>query len=226
MNCKIINEDEVKNLFTQWGKFASVCYDTKTENYDKIGFHCLKSGHFSGSRSQYINFIIEDCPRAILDQLVRHEQGVCKNVQSFRYVDKNSFAYEIPKEIVDNDVLIKKYHSHMMNTLSLYSEIQDYVKNKTNSQERANEQARYVLPMATHSSVAIGFTVEAFIHLCNVRLCNRTEDVHRQLVKMMRDKVVEILPELEDYLAPKCVTAGYCEETHGCGMVVRKGVSI
>ena len=218
MEVKILNPEQTKDLFYWWGMISKVCYDTKTNNPSAIGKHCMNSGHFSGSRSQYILFQVDDCPRFLVDQLVRHEIGVMKNVQSFRYVDKHSFAYEIPIEIIDNQDLMLKYNQHMINTIELYAEIQSYVLNETNSNERANEQARYVLPMSTHTNFVIGMDIEALIHFCNMRLCVRTEDKHRELAKMIRDCTIEILPELKDKLVPNCQHLLWCpEDKASCG---------
>lgn len=218
MKVTLINPDEAKDLFYWWGMASKVCYNIETNSPDSIGKGCKYSGHFSGSRSQYILFQIDDCPRFTIDQAVRHEIGVMKNVQSFRYVGKNSFAYEVPSEIVDNKELLAEYHNHMMNTIELYEKIQNYVYDKTMSHERANEQARYVLPMATHSSFIFGMTVEALIHFCNMRLCVRTEDVHRKLAALVKEAVIEILPELKSDLVPNCQAMLWCPEgKKSCG---------
>ena len=87
MNVELINIDEAKNVWKTWSEVASVCYDSKVKNPEIIGKHCFLSGHFSGSRGVYFIFKITDCPRFVIDQLVRHETGVFKNVQSFRYVN-------------------------------------------------------------------------------------------------------------------------------------------
>lgn len=224
MKVELINKEEVKELFTHWSKFSSVCYNSKiNENKPElIGKHCMNSGHFSGSRSRYFEFLITDCPRFTIDQCVRHEQGCCKNVQSFRYVSKDKFAYEVPIEITDNRELLNRYHNHMKNTIELYEDIQDYVLFKTGTNERANEQARYVLPMSTHSAFVIGFSLEALIHLMNERLCIRTEDVFRGLAIKIKECVVEILPELENKLIPQCADKLYCPEKYGCGLYPTK----
>lgn len=218
MNVELINKNEVKLLFTTWSQVASVCYDSTVKSPDAIGKHCMKSGHFSGSRGVYFIFKITDCPRYVIDQMVRHEVGIFKNVQSFRYVNKDSFGYEIPAEIKNNEELLNKYKKHMEDTVALYDEIQNYIIDSGKSKERANEQARYVLPMATHSAVCIGFTIEALIHYMNMRLCTRTEDVHRQLAIKMRDAVLEVMPMLSEYLVPQCDRLLYCPEARGgCG---------
>jgi thymidylate synthase (FAD) len=157
-------------------------------------------------------FKVEGCPRLTIDQAVRHEIGVMKNVQSFRYVGKDSFAYEVPVEITDNEELLAKYHSHMMNTMELYGEIQDYVFNKTNSHERANEQARHVLPISTHADFVIGMTIEALIHFENARLCVRAEDKIRELARLFKSTTLELLPELKDKLVPNCQALLWCPE--------------
>lgn len=218
MKVTLLNPDEIKDLFYWWGMASKVCYNTETNTPEKIGKGCMFSGHYSGSRARYILFQIDECPRLTIDQAVRHENGIMKNVASFRYVNKDSFAYEVPSEILDNKELLAKYHNHMMETMNLYTAIQSYVFEKTNKQERANEQARYVLPMATHSSFVFGLTVEALIHFCNVRLCVRAEDVINRLARLMKQEVVNILPELESRLVPNCQALLWCPEgKHSCG---------
>ena len=218
MKVTLLNPDYAQQLFHNWGATAAVCYATETSSPEKIGKHCMNSGHFSGSRGDYIKFLVEEIPRFTVDQAVRHEVGVFKNVGSFRYIDKENFCYEIPKEISDNTELLNKYIEFMDSASGMYTEIQDYVYNKTNSHERANEQARYALPMSTHTSFVIGFTVEALIHFMNMRLCVRAEDVIRQLAILMKNCTLEVLPELKDKLVPNCQHLLWCPEgAKGCG---------
>ena len=218
MKVTILNPEETTRLFEYWGKASCVCYDTETEKPENVGKHCMNSGHFSGSRGRFILFKVEGCPRFTIDQAVRHEVGVMKNVQSFRYVSKDAFVYEIPVEITDNKELLEKYHAHMMASRDLYCEIQEYVLDKTGSHERANEQARYVIPISTHADFVIGMTVEALIHFENSRLCFRAEDKIRELALGFKNATLELLPELKDKLVPNCQALLWCPEGHAsCG---------
>ena len=70
MKVKLLNKERAKDLFKDWGEFAKVCYDTKTDTPEKIGKHCKKSGHNSGSRSNYIVFRVDEVPRFLIDQSV------------------------------------------------------------------------------------------------------------------------------------------------------------
>ena len=212
MNVKLLNPDDAQNLIKNWGSVAAVCYATETSTPEKIGKHCMNSGHFSGSRGDYIKFLITDVPRFTVDQAVRHEIGTFKNVQSFRYVDKDSFFYEVPIEITDSDEMLDKYVAHMNATGALYEEIQNYIIGKGKSKERANEQARYVLPMATHTSFVMGFTIEALIHFMNMRLCVRAEDTIRHMAKLMKEETLKVLPELSNKLVPNCEAMCWCPE--------------
>ena len=220
MKVTLLNPDQVKDLFKNWSITSATCYGS-TINPDKpdaIGKHCMKSSHFSGSRGDFIKFQVDEVPRFVVDQAVRHEIGVFKNVASFRYISKDEFNYSAPEEIFDNQELFNRYNEHMDNTMELYSDIQDYVYNKTGSHERANESARYLLPMSTHTSFVIGYTIEAFIHLCNSRLCVRAEDPIREMTTLMKNEVLKVLPELESDLVPNCVRLMYCPEGKaGCG---------
>lgn len=220
MNVQLLNPEQVNDLFKNWSVTSAICYDSKInpEKPEAIGKHCKDSGHFSGSRGDFIKFIVTDCDRSIIDQCVRHEIGVFKNVASFRYISKDRFAYSIPTEIKDNKLLVDKYINHMEKTMDLYTEIQMYVKDKTGNQERANEQARYVLPMSTHTAFVIGFTIEAFIHFCNLRLCVRAEDGIREMAHLMKDVVLKVRPDLANDLVPQCVKLMYCPEGRSsCG---------
>lgn len=218
MNVKILNPDAVSRLFTNWGETSVICYDTHTDDPTPIGKGCMANGHFSGSRGDFIKFLVTDIPRFTVDQAVRHEVGVFKNVQSFRYVDKDCFSYEVPVEITDNPELLAKYDRHMQDTMSLYEDIQSYVLSKGKTQERANEQARYVLPISTHTAFVIGFTIEGLIHFMHKRLCSRAEDIIRQLAVEMKKEVVKILPNLESRLVPECQYLLWCPEgKKSCG---------
>ena len=216
MNVELLNPEEVKNLYKTWGNFAKVCYDSEGDP-ERIGKGCARSGHTSGSRAVTMIFRITGYPRFVIDQMVRHEAGVCKNVQSFRYVSKDNFSYSIPVTIGNSIELMRKYDSFMEYAANLYDDIKQHAIDNGETEERANEQARYVLPMSTTSAVTIGFDYEALIHYMNMRLCVRTEDIHRQLANEIRKEVIKVLPDLESVLVPQCKRLMYCPEFKSCG---------
>lgn len=228
MKVEIINKEESLELFKYWGLAAAKCYATPKKFAERIGKSCLQTGHFSGSRGRYIMFDISGVPRALVDQLVRHEQGVFKNVESGRYVNFEDFTYYIPPilEKEQNAVAHKIYVEHMENTKSVYRRIVAILNDNGTHGEKAYEAARGVMPMNYDTGLVIGFTVEALINLMNKRLCVCSQDHIRKLAVEMRKQVIELIPELEPYLVAACEANGWCPESakRTCGKYPQKDV--
>ena len=210
---RLVNGEEVKSFVRKHGEFSKVCYDTPKEKAEKVGEHCLESGHLSGSRHLYIVFELENVPRSLIDQLVRHEQGVVKNVQSLRYCNKKEDVnvYVAPEvmedvylraEIIGIEQIIRKS----------YENIQATLKDAGLTGEKSNEIARTILPIGISTKCSFAVNLEGLIHLANVRLCNRAELPIRTIIKKMVDQVIEVEPRYKPYLVPQCKKLGYCPE--------------
>lgn len=171
----LVNKEEVAQFIKKHGEFACVCYDTPKEQAEKVGLHCLKSGHLSGSRHLFFVFELNRIPRFTIDQLVRHEVGVVKNVQSLRYVTKNRIDVYISPEVRRNPQLVKSHFLSEEYAATCYQLTIDKMKQLGVNKERANEIARTFLPIGTASACSFAVNIEGLIHLANVRLCNRAE---------------------------------------------------
>ena len=211
------NPEEVKNFVKRHGEFSKVCYDTPKEKAEKVGEHCLESGHLSGSRHLYMVFELENVPRSLIDQLVRHEQGVVKNVQSLRYCNKDGKVslYAAP-EILNDAYLVHELDLFESGVQNRYDLIQATLKDSGITGERANEIARTILPIGISTKCSFAVNLEGLIHLANVRLCNRAELPIRTIVKQMVRQVVAIEPRYKPYLVPNCKKLGYCPEGKDC----------
>lgn len=216
-NIKLINPEEVEKFIERQGSFSVVCYNTPKEKAEKVGEHCLESGHLSGSRHLYMVFEIKNVPRSLIDQLVRHEQGVVKNVQSLRYCNKDGKVslYAAP-EILNDAYLVHELDLFESGVQNRYDLIQATLKDSGITGERANEIARTVLPIGIATECSFAVNLEGLIHLANVRLCNRAELPIRTIVKEMVRQVVAIEPRYKPYLVPNCKKLGYCPEGKDC----------
>lgn len=229
----LLNPDQVKNVFKEWGSFACECYATPPEYAEKVGNSCYKDEHYSGSRTEYIKFKIEGIDRGIAEQAMRHEIGVrqnfidestydenpfniVKNLKSFRYVDMENFDYTIPKTIQDNKEALEQYNDLMYIINKRRLRIKDILLNSGVKEKQAVEDSNYTLPRATNTSLCIAFTLEAFIHYLHKRLCTRTQDFHRQMANLMKNEVIEILPQVKDRLVPQCDYLLWCPEENRC----------
>ena len=236
MKVTLLNPEQIKNIFKEWGSFACECYATPQKYAGKVGNSCFESGHYSGSRTEYIKFKIEGIDRGISEQIMRHEIGVrqnpidehtydenpnniIKNLKSFRYVDMDNFEYTIPTTI-DKIPEAKEEYDRINNEINKSRiKIKDILINNKVKEKQAVEDANYILPRATNTTLTIGFTIEALIHYMHKRLCVRAQDLHRKIAMMMKEEVIKVLPQLEDRLVPQCEYLLWCPEGDmSCGM--------
>ena len=214
---ELINKDEVKDFVKKHGEFAAICYSSDTKYAEQIGRSCLHSGHLSGSRGDYFKFKITNVPRDMIDQLVRSEEGCYKNVQSFRYVNKDNFKIYAPPEVLNDEELFNTFYNLEMFANRFYSEAIDRLNELGYTGEKANQIARHLLPIGTESAVMIGFDIEGLIHLANIRLCTRAELPIRKITQMMIDEVKKVTHEYDDLLVCKCDRDLFCVEDKCCG---------
>ena len=248
MKVEIINKEQLQDLYKNHGLFACTCYDTPDKFAERVGKSCNNEGHMSGSRCEYIKFRIEG-DRASTEQMMRHEIGVSydeidkyaysdriemivdvnpdnivKNMQSFRYVDKNEFTYVIPKTIRGNETALKLYEDAMSYIDTTRKKIRDVLVSSGVDYKKAVEDANFVLPRATNLTLTIGFTPEALIHFMHKRLCTRAQDEIRDIAIEMKKQVAEILPEFSKQLVPHCMHLLWCPEAKNrtCELKPRK----
>lgn len=243
MNVKIINPEVLKSLYENHGIFACQAYNTPVKFAEKVGKSCAESSHMSGSRCEYIKFEIE-ADRGTIEQILRSEIGsrsiepnqylymdmieafprippdeVVKNAQSFRYVDKNDFTYDIPDNIKNNPKAKALYDKHMEDVNNLRKELRDILIEEDNiDPHKAVEDANLILPRATNSKTTIGFTPEALITFMHKRLCTRSQEFINRLAIEMKKAVQKINLEFAEELIPHCQYLTWCPEgKKSCG---------
>lgn len=216
MKVEIINKEELVDIFKNWGEFACECYNTPTKFAEKVGKHCFKSEHYSGSRCEYIKFKITGISRACSLQLNRHNIGVVINQVSQRYVDMRTSKFIVPPQIEKNPKAYELYCDLMQKSKETYLEIQEELIKNGRTKEQANEDARFSLLESCETSGVWGFTLEALTHFMNKRLCSRSQWEIRQLANEMKKAVLEVMPELKEVLVPHCQQLLWCPEGDKC----------
>ena len=243
MKAQIINPEVVENLYKSHGQFACVCYNTPQERAENVGKLCQQTGHMSGSRCEYIKFLVTGIDRGTAEQCLRHEIGtwlppeqydqysfselsdllidvnpaaIVKNMASFRYIDKTGFQYETPRAIKNAPEAKKRYDGLMEFIRGTRSDIVALLVQAGCSEKAANEAANMVLPRATLTEFVIGFTPEALIHFCHKRLCNRAQEFIHDLAKQIKAEVEKHNPRFANELVPHCEYLLYCPEGKMC----------
>ena len=248
MRAEIINKEELVDLYKNHGLFACTCYNTPDKFAEKVGKSCNEDGHMSGSRTEYIKFRIYDIDRGSAEQIMRHEIGtdyewntysyqdrldmmidvnpnnIVKNMQSFRYVDKDNFDYTTPKNIEKNETAKALYDELMSEINTKRKSIKQLLLDDGVDEKKATEDANFVLPRATNLTLTIAFTPEALIHFMHKRLCVRAQDEVRDIAIAMKKAVAEILPEYAEQLVPHCKYLLWCPESKKmtCGAYPRR----
>jgi thymidylate synthase (FAD) len=169
----------------------------------------INSQHTSTLEHITFTFTISGVSRCLSHQLVRHRHSNYSQ-RSQRYVtEKGGFNYIIPDK-VKNSSALPGYTNLMEKIYSFYEEC-------INEHGLPAEDARYVLPNACETSFTFSTNLRELIHIAGLRLCVNSQKEIRDLVKKMCSLIVEKEPWLDEYLQPKCVRLGQCEEFNKCG---------
>lgn len=185
-----------------WFDVCNITNDKKINLLDKV----LGSGHHSVLEHGYVSFAVNGVSRVLLAQLSRH-RFISLSVQSQRYVDMSNACFVVPENF-------KKEQLRHFDSAISYAEM--YYDNLIDEGAK-KEDARAVLPNATATNMVVSMNIRELVHLCNLRLCTRAQKEIRQLIKKMRDLVVDKESWLDKYLQPQCKALSYCPENNSCG---------
>lgn len=152
-------------------------------------------------------FAVENISRACSHQLVRHRVASFSQ-QSQRYItvkrlkEKAVTPPSIKEEEVFEEMIEKASETYQVLV------------------ERGvpKEDARYVLPNATQTSLLMSMDGKSLFHFFGLRCCNRAQWEIRALADGMLEQVRKIEPEIFNNAGPYCYQLGYCPEGRfNCG---------
>ena len=197
-----------KNPILAIEEAASNCYNSDATGEGKIMAHCIKSGHTSVTEFCDFTFHIEGISRALSHQLVRHRLASYAQ-RSQRYCSEGNFDYVIPNSIKSNKSAFEEYTELMYTITDTYRLLQEM--------GIPNEDARMVLPNACETQIEVKMNLRTLMNFMNERLCTCAQWEIRNLAWEMRKQVLLQVPELDNYLVPKCEKYGkefgFCTET-------------
>lgn len=138
-----------------------VCYRSEGVNTAEFIRRRIRDGHLSILEHASATFLIEGISRACSHQLVRHR--LCSfSQESQRYVNMDYPGYVIPPEIASNVQALEGFESMMAVIFAVYRKLRaDGIK---------KEDARFVLPNATHTRLVMTANFRQWLHIFDVRL--------------------------------------------------------
>lgn len=175
---------------------ARVSYGKVKEKFDekdvKLIHYLAKHKHTSPFRHVSLRFRIE-CPIYVERQLFKHQVGWTANSISGRYVDFSD-TYDVPtvlrlqskdsKQGSDGEIdqalnteLVSKMQNLVEKAAELYTLLVDHGV--------AKEQARVILPLCLNTTFIWTGSLQAFIHLCSLRIKPDAQQETRLVVQEM-----------------------------------------
>lgn len=207
MKVKLINY--TKDPVTTMAKAAAVCYDSSPDM--NIVKKCIESGHLSIAEFADFHFEISGVSRALTHQLVRHRVASYAQ-RSQRYVKEDNFDWVTPPSVVLSglDLEMNIGYNYLMNQIKiLYGRLLEAGVPK--------EDARYILPNATYTTIHVKMNFRELMHFCSLRLCTKAQWEIRKMAEKMREVIAkEVSLFLADCLKPKGMIHG-CNEKDPCG---------
>lgn len=163
----------------------------------------ISSGHLSTLEHASYTFAIDGVSRAMTHQLVRHRMA-SYNQQSQRYVSYSSEPnFIIPPEVEGNPELKGRYLDACNEAFAHYRALIDAgVK---------PEDARYLLPNAMETKIAVTMNVRELLHFFNLRCCNRAQWEIREVANRMLELARPTAPYIFLDAGPSC-RRGPCQE--------------
>lgn len=150
-----------EKLIETAGRTSYLSFDKQGKDTEKTLIRMfIKNGHFSVLEHAYATFRISGVSRSFTHQLVRHR--LCSfTQQSQRYVDESSFNYIEPEAIKLNANANTIFIKFIEESKRVYSELQKLgIK---------NEDARFVLPNAIESQIAVTANFREWRHIIELR---------------------------------------------------------
>lgn len=195
-------------------EFAANIFDEGKKAVDKENKflkRVVELGHSSPLEHAKFTFAIEGVSRALTHQLVRYRVASYSQ-QSQRYVKGTNFDYIIPPSIEEDEVLKGEFIKVMREIQTSYDRMIDRFKEKDIAGEKANQDARFVLPQAAESKIVVTMNCRELLHFFEERCCMRAQWEIRELANRMLEICQEQLPIVFANAGSKCVRLGYCPE--------------
>lgn len=184
-------------------------------------------GHESPIEHISFTFGIEGVSRTFLAQITRHRLA-SYSVQSQRYVKKSSFVYITPPEIENSPEARAVFEKSMNDALETYNTLADMLEKKhyadfiaqglsekaarSKAEKKAIEDARFVLPNACETKMAVTMNARSLINFFKLRCCNRAQWEIKAVADEMFRLCYEVAPSVFKNAGPSCVREGKCPE--------------
>jgi len=169
----------------------------------------IKSGHISVTEHCSFTFSVSGVSRALTHELVRHRIASYTQ-QSQRYV-----------KVSGADSFVIPFTVRGTKSAELFSKALAGIKETYEKLIEAGvpvEDARYILPNATKTTITITMNGRELLHFFSLRCCERAQWEIQELAERMVKECRKVAPVIFEKAGPSCVQLGTCPEGEfSCG---------
>ena len=216
--------ETTRNPITLIGERAGICWGADTGSPDKNykrGLDCIESGHGRTLEFVTVDMLIDGYSARVMREWYTHIGGAPTRLQaSTRYINYGEFEYVTPKSVREKGV----------SAVGVYESCMTMIANSVRMLETEfgvpREDAAMLLPLGMTTRVVDKRNLRNLIDMSRQRMCQRAYWEFRELYGDICDALNRYSDEwrtVTDLMKPKCRVLGYCPETHGCGMMPKKG---
>ncbi len=211
--------------------FEHVSFTFGIEEISRVLSHQLVR-HRLSSYSQRSQRYVNDSnngyftPKAIKRDLLAKEQYDDFIKQAFENYDSvtKSLMEDLLEDLAKDKYpeFFKEHEKRSKSSNYAYSEFLDefkenFPKDYNRLLKIAQEDARYVLPNACHTSMIVTMNARTLLNFFSLRCCRRAQDEINELAWEMLKKVKEVAPRIFSIAGPGCVTSKCPEGNMTCG---------
>ncbi len=169
----------------------------------KVLHQVMDLGHTSVVEHTSFTFAISGVSRSLTHQLVRHRIASYSQ-QSQRYVNLTEPTYVVPPTIARDPAMDAAYRQTMELIWKQY--------NALLSLGIPAEDARYVLPNATCTTLLVTMNARSLLNFFGLRCCQHAQWEIRLLAEKMLAEVQKVAPTIFKDAGPACTATGRCPE--------------
>ena len=187
---------------------AAELMETLSEDIEHVLATIMESGHFSTLEHASYTFAIDGVSRAMTHQLVRHRLASF-NQQSQRYVTFSEEPEFIRPKSVEDAGAADAFDEAVEAAFASYRKLVELGV--------PAEDARYLLPNACETKIAVTMNIRELLHFFSLRCCNRAQWEIREVACRMLELVAPTAPHIFADAGPGCVRGACPEGKMSCG---------
>lgn len=168
---------------------AGLCYGKRDKSLRRLR-SCYRAGHTGVLEHASVSFVARGISRSCSHQLVRHRlASYCQESQRYCKYDLSGDSwYVVPRSLRGDKDLLGKYESLMRECAGEYKSLLDAGCKP--------EDARFVLPESTKTSIVVTMDIRSLFHFFDLRLGEHAQWEVRELAKEMLEQLRSVEPEL------------------------------